>query len=168
MQRPDLLQRLDQIQTHASTDPAFTYFHIHRGTISAPGLTLEAARDLIKSQNHLALINIGEEKFTWDYLYEIISLIARHPLIDIVQILPSDKTDEVKIQFAVPHESNVVPDTVEAVYSLLGIPISQQIIDDMLGIAEIKKQIEEKFGLDSTLAGPVLIPRHTKSPQLAV
>lgn len=151
---PEFLEMINGVNTPASQIPT-THFHVNIATIKAAGINADMIRESLQKQNRIALVHFIKGRFSSSQIYEIINSSiseevksASHPMVIIAQVMPSILKDEVKIIYAVPQESNVVPENVNAIHALLGLyskERSAELVNDVAEIRRIKDGIEARL-----------------------
>ncbi|MGD9015593.1 MAG: type II glyceraldehyde-3-phosphate dehydrogenase, partial [Candidatus Omnitrophota bacterium] len=138
------------INTDAGLIPS-THYHLHNGTIRGEGITVEKVKEILKAQSRVGLIEFPKGQFQTPTLFEIFNNMipdANHPYIIPAQVLPSSIEGQVKITFAVPQESNVVPENVNALQAVFGLfqkDAGIRLVDEVLGIDRIKAGLEMRL-----------------------
>jgi glyceraldehyde-3-phosphate dehydrogenase (NAD(P)) len=78
---------------------------------------------------------------------------ANHPYIIVVQVTKSDNPGDVKLNFIVPQESNVVPENVNALQSMFGMwkkDAGIRVVDETLRIDQIKEGVQARLPVKAT------------------
>ncbi|MFC1658663.1 type II glyceraldehyde-3-phosphate dehydrogenase [Candidatus Omnitrophota bacterium] len=138
------------INTDAGLIPS-THYHLHNGTISGEGITVDMVKEILKAQSRVGLIEFPKGQFQTPILFEIFNNMipdANHPYIIPAQVLPSSIEGQVKITFAVPQESNVVPENVNALQAVFGFfekDAGIRLVNEVLGIDRIKAGVEMRL-----------------------
>ncbi|MFA6384539.1 MAG: type II glyceraldehyde-3-phosphate dehydrogenase, partial [Candidatus Omnitrophota bacterium] len=138
------------LNTDAAVTPT-THFHVHQGTIRGPGLTVANVQELFKAQSRVALIEFPGGELKTAVLFDIFNSMipdANHPFIIPVQVKASSIPGEIKITFAVPQESNVVPENVNALQSMFGLfqkDAAIRLVNEVLNIEKIKDGLEKRL-----------------------
>ncbi len=148
-----------------------THYHVHVGTIRGGGITVEKVMEILKAQTRVGLIEFPKGEFKTPILFEIFnSLIpdANHPYIVPVQVMASSIEGEVKLVYAVPQESNVVPENINALQSMFGLydkDAAIRLVDEVLGIDKIKAGLETRLPVSLSKA---LVPAPQVAEQVVV
>jgi glyceraldehyde-3-phosphate dehydrogenase (NAD(P)) len=153
------LAHLAAINTPAGMIPT-THFHFHTGTIRGKGLTLEALQQILRKQSRVGLVEFDKFEFKTNVLFGIFASInavadASQPYIIACQVTKSDIPGDFKITFAVPQESDVVPEGVNAAQAMFGLMSKDaaiRLVDEVMGINEIKAGVEKRLSLKSVVA----------------
>jgi len=146
-----------------------THYHVHVGTIRGGGITVEKVMEILKAQTRVGLIEFPKGEFKTPILFEIFnSLIpdANHPYIVPVQVMASSIEGEVKLVYAVPQESNVVPENINALQSMFGLydkDAAIRLVDEVLGIDKIKAGLETR--LPVSLSKAMVTASHYEIPK---
>ena len=138
------------LNTDAAVSPT-THFHVHTGTIRGPGLTVAKVQEILKAQTRVALVEFPGGELKTPVLFDIFNSMipdANHPFIIPVQVRASSIPGEIKVIFAVPQESNVVPENVNALQSMFGLfqkDAAIRLVNEVLNIEKIKDGLEKRL-----------------------
>lgn len=138
------------LRTTAVVTPT-THFHVHSGTIKGPGLTAAKVQAILKAQSRVALVQFPGGELKTPVLFDIFNSMikdANHPFIVVAQVEESGNPDEVAITIAVPQESNVVPENVNALHAMAGLAgkdAAIRLVDEVLNIPQIKQGLEQRL-----------------------
>lgn len=146
--------------TPASMVPS-THYHVHIATVRAEGLTADMVIEAFKKQPRIAVVDFPKGLFSSSMLFEVVNSSigeevqgGSHPMVIIAQVKPSQIEGEVKIVYAVPQESDVIPENVNAVQAALGLfnkGESIRIVNEVLSLDRIKKGIEARLPVSSVI-----------------
>ena len=150
----EYLEILSGTNSPASSIPT-THFHINVATIRAEGLTADMVRGSLKKQSRIALVHFIKSRFSSSKLYEVINSSVseevkggNHPMVIIAQVTESQIPGEIKIIYAVPQESDVIPESINALHALLGLfskERSLELVNEIGEIDRIKHGIEARL-----------------------
>jgi glyceraldehyde-3-phosphate dehydrogenase (NAD(P)) len=167
---PDFLSVLEDemkaniagLNTDAS-EVSMTHFHVHTGTINLKGggLTVDKVKEILsrKSNTRLALVDMPKSEFKTTTFVDIFQSMlkndANHPFIVAVQVSKSDIPGDVKLNFIVPQESNVVPENVNAIQSMFRMwrkDAAIRVVDETLRIDQIKEGVQARLPVKAAAA----------------
>lgn len=150
----DQISLLSGVNTPAAKIPG-THFHVHIARVKADGLTIDMLRKSFKKQQRIALVHFPRNKFSSSVLFEVLNSSigeevkgGSHSMIAVAQLSSSQIPGEIKIVYAVPQESIVIPENINALHALLGIfpkDRSREIVNEVAGIDRIKQGIEARL-----------------------
>ncbi|MFA5099646.1 MAG: type II glyceraldehyde-3-phosphate dehydrogenase [Candidatus Omnitrophota bacterium] len=146
---------IKSLRTTAVVTPT-THYHVHSGTIrkfAGRGRPLTAARvqSILEAQSRVALVRFPGGELKTPVLFDIFNSMikdANHPFIVVAQVEESGNPDEVAITIAVPQESNVVPENVNALQSMSGLwakDAAIRLVNEILNIDKIKDGLEKRL-----------------------
>ncbi|MDD5771145.1 MAG: type II glyceraldehyde-3-phosphate dehydrogenase [Candidatus Omnitrophica bacterium] len=149
-------RNMTAINTPAGMQPT-THFHFHTGTIRGKGLDLGTIQQILRRQSRVGLVEFDKFEFKTSVLYGIYGSInsvadVTQPYIIACQVTKSDIPGDFKITFAVPQESDVVPENVNAAQAMFGLMNKNaaiRLVDEAMGISEIKAGVERRLPLKS-------------------
>ncbi|MCK5219625.1 metallophosphoesterase, partial [bacterium] len=157
---------LAEINMPSSMIPT-SHHHIHIMEIEAEGLTPQMVIDALKKHQRVAVIDFPNGVFSSSTLFETVGSSvaekipgANHPMIIMAQVRASQIPGMIKIAFAVPQESDVVPDNVNAAHALLGMyskEDSARIVNEAAGIPDIKAMIEALLPVEGAVAAAPVV-----------
>ncbi len=164
---------LGAVNTPASMVPS-THYHVHVATIKSKGLTAPMVRGALKQHSRMALVDFPNGIFSSALLFEVINsgigeevIGGSHPMVIISQVKESHIPGEIKVIYAVPQESDVVPENANAVHAILGTfskGESRRIVDEILQLDRIKQGIEVRLPVVENL---IVTSGETKKAQTA-
>ncbi len=145
---------LGAINTPASMVPS-THYHVHFATIKNQRLTAQMVKKALQQQSRIAIVDFPDGIFSTSMLFEVINsgigeevLGGSHPMVIIAQVKESQIPGDIKVVYAVPQESDVVPENGDAVHAILGTfskDESRRIVDEVLQLDRIKRGIEVRL-----------------------
>jgi hypothetical protein len=139
---PELAQNLNRFISYKK-DGEIPGYHIHSANISCDNaiLTVDKVKEIISKSSNSFRLMILDEELTGDISFtDMIKLLqerynlSESPLL-IVRVM--EKDGHVVIEYAVPHRTNVIPDNVTAVCSMLG-------LEDSISFNKYLKNLSKK------------------------
>ena len=152
---------IKSLRTTAVVTPT-THFHVHSGTIRGRGVTAAKVQAIFKAQSRVALVQFPGGELKTPVLFDIFNSMikdANHPFIVVAQVEESGNPDEVAITIAVPQESNVVPENVNALQSMSGLwnqDAAIRIVNEVLDILRIKDELEKRLPANALKDGGII------------
>lgn len=157
---PDLMTVLSEkakaniagINTDAAMIPT-THFHFHVLTVRGVNgqLNAEKVKQILKVQSRVALVEFPGNLFDTAQILDIDQSMlsgAAHPFVIIAQVQDSGIKGDVKILYAVPQESDVVPENANALQAMTGLFAKDpaiRVVNEAMGIDNIKAGLEKRL-----------------------